>query len=324
MKNNRLLGLLCGIIFIAINFYTKGIAMGEKREPIALNLLGKIVFESEREEKETLGVYLLEYGRVSRLASGGNPKFYKDSSHIIYFHGREGYILLNLESNQQEKISFPKEFASPDFDISPDGKKIAFTSSKVQYSRWKVPQTNLFVANIDGTEIKQLTDTREYAGHPRWSPDGSHILFTCAENPVDQTDGGIFSIKSDGTDFRKILGGISRYGVEASWSPDGRKIVFNYCFERKGADDIYIINADGSNLTRVTKSPYNDRTPIFSPDGTKILFVSHRHPDPLLKGAELYVINIDGTNERQVTPPKKIRAYGRWRYATDSNPDWKE
>lgn len=322
---NTILISLCSIIILSSVYDAMKTFQEKSKKP--LNLPGKIVFHSERNEKGALGIYILEKGVIKRLDTGNWVHFYKNGSHIVYqgtIGTQSGYVVFDLQTGEKQFLPFPKEYVVYDYDISPNGRRIAFIASKVQYSKYKVPQPNLFVANIDGAEMKQLTDSGESIHHPRWSPDGKSILFTCAEDPLDQTKGGLFLIEPTGSNLRKILENITRYGIEPSWSPDGKKIAFNYDFEDKGADDIYIMNVDGSGLKRVTNSVYDDRMPVFSPDGKQILFVSYRHPDPLAKGAELYVINIDGTNERQVTPPKKIKAYGRWRYVTDSNPDWVE
>lgn len=69
---------------------------------------------------------------------------------------------------------------------------------------------------------------------------------------------------------------------------------------RDGNPEIYVMNADGSNQTRLTNSPFTDENPSFSPDGTKIAFHSHRnHPTGYL--GEVYVMNDDGSNQRRLT-----------------------
>src|SRR5688500_14146475 len=78
-----------------------------------------------------------------------------------------------------------------------------------------------------------------------------------------------------------LLGGVVYFalphaptGGSPSWSPDGAKIVFYS--ERDGNSEIYVMNADGSRPTRLTRHPANDGSPSFSPDGTKIAFDTDR------------------------------------------------
>lgn len=77
--------------------------------------------------------------------------------------------------------------------------------------------------------------------------------------------------------------------IQPSWSPDGSKIAF--CSDRHGNKDIYIMNVDGSNETRLTSNSANDYLPVWSTDGTKIAFVSDRTGN-----WDIYVMNTKGTN----------------------------
>jgi Tol biopolymer transport system component len=84
--------------------------------------------------------------------------------------------------------------------------------------------------------------------------------------------------------------------TEYSWSPDGKKLVFE-SYGNPDLMDIFIINADGSGETNLTNnSGIQDMSPIWSPNGKKILFTSDR-----TGSVEIYVINIDGTNLIQLT-----------------------
>ncbi len=83
---------------------------------------------------------------------------------------------------------------------------------------------------------------------------------------------------------------------EPAWSPDGSKIVFESRRDILTAREIYAMNADGTNLVRLTTNTVEDFYPSFSPDGTKILFVSNRDGN-----VEIYVMNTDGTNPVRLT-----------------------
>ena len=78
------------------------------------------------------------------------------------------------------------------------------------------------------------------------------------------------------------------------WSPDGRKIAFYSTVDNDW--EIYSINTDGSQLTRLTHSPGFDGEPTWSPDGSKIAFASDRDGD-----SEIYIMESDGSNVLQVT-----------------------
>jgi len=84
--------------------------------------------------------------------------------------------------------------------------------------------------------------------------------------------------------------------VFPAWSPDGRRIAFQS--DRDGEFEIYVINADGSNLTRLTGNPAKDVFPAWSPDGSHIAFVSDRDGN-----AEIYVMNADSPEPTPIPPP---------------------
>ncbi len=90
------------------------------------------------------------------------------------------------------------------------------------------------------------------------------------------------------------------------WSPDGRRIVFQ-SDRIDGNREIYLMNADGSGLVRLTQNAAEDQTPVWSPDGTRIAFQSDRDGN-----LEIYVMNADGSGQRNLTRHP----------AEDSHPKW--
>jgi Tol biopolymer transport system component len=82
--------------------------------------------------------------------------------------------------------------------------------------------------------------------------------------------------------------------VAPTWSPDGSRIAFQSL--RGGNEDIYVMDADGSNLIRLTTSVAADMHPAWSPDGTRIAFVSSRGAD-----YDIYVMNADGSGQTALT-----------------------
>ena len=144
---------------------------------------------------------------------------------------------------------------------SPDGKKIAFMS--VGYSR-----TNLYeihVINADGSDEMRLTRSKGGEGEPKWSPDGQTLTFTYNGDGSTQ----ICTIKADGSE-RECLTKTIYYDNEPQWSPDGKKILFVSRRDVIGddyihSDEIYIMNADGSEQTRLTNNQLSDTNPQWAP-----------------------------------------------------------
>ena len=172
--------------------------------------------------------------------------------------------------------------------LSPDGKKIVFTSLKDG-------DLDIYVMNADGSNVRQLTHSLGYDGGPWWSPDGKTIAYR-ANHPTDSKDVAdykaliaqrlvrpnkmdLWLMDADGGNQRQIthLGGAS-FGP--SWTPDGKRIVFssNYHTDPKlGNFDVFLVNTDGSGIEQITTSPVFDGFPMFSPDGKQFVWASNRH-----------------------------------------------
>ena len=172
--------------------------------------------------------------------------------------------------------------------LSPDGKKIAFTSLKGG-------DLDIYVMNIDGTHLRQLTHEVGYDGGPWWSPDGSQIVYR-ANHPVSESEltayrdllaqrlvrpnkMDLWLMDADGGNKRQITQlGAASFGP--SWTPDGRQIIFasnHHTDPKLGNFDLFLVKPDGSGLEQVTTAPTFDGFPMFSPDGKRLVWASNRH-----------------------------------------------
>ena len=136
-------------------------------------------------------------------------------------------------------------------EYSPDGREIAFASNRGGYV------SNVWVMNANGGALKRLTRPRLQAWAPDWSPDGSHIIFTSdAELPFSS----VWVMRPDGSGLKELTN-FPADQVEAwfaRYSPDGKRIVLvsDLADPDLCCSDLYVMNADGSNLhTVVTTQP---------------------------------------------------------------------
>ena len=173
--------------------------------------------------------------------------------------------------------------------ISPDGKKIIFTSMRDG-------DLDLYVMDKDGKNVKRLTTELGYDGGAFFSPDGKQIVYRSfhpktdaqiarykdrlANNLIEPTVFEVWVMNVDGSNKRQVtkLGAAS---FAPFFTPDGKKIIFctNYFAtdQRKRNFDLALINVDGTGMERVTFNESFDGFPMFSPDGKKLVFASNRN-----------------------------------------------
>jgi WD40-like Beta Propeller Repeat len=168
------------------------------------------------------------------------------------------------------------------------------------------PRSGLFTTNPDGTGLTKLPSVPGDTD-PAWSPDGSKIAFV----RFREGGAGIWVVNADGTGTRRVTDGgpdVDGTDLGPAWSPDGSRIAFaregRPAKAATGNTDIYVVNADGTDVVRLTDDPMMEYAPTWSPDGSRIAFVAYdlaaggNPPSPL----RLYVMNADGTDMKALGP----------------------
>jgi Tol biopolymer transport system component len=138
---------------------------------------------------------------------------------------------------------------------SPDGTKIAFVSDRDG-------NDEIYVMNADGSNQHRLSNHSASDVFPSWSPDGTEIVFQSSR--VGGESWGIYIMDDDGTNVRPLHTSMNYISNVPSWSSDGTKIVFSSLRDADQAE-IYIMNRDGSNVTRLTTNTSTDLFPRWVP-----------------------------------------------------------
>lgn len=158
---------------------------------------------------------------------------------------------------------------------------------------------NIWVMRPDGGGQVQLTFEEEEDGKPTWSPDGSRIAFDRFSTSCACRSLLVMNADGSGQDTL-VLSTISFESAgDPSWSPDGSRIAF--VSNRDNVPDstyIYVVDADGSNLTRITRGGRPPSNPDWSPDGSRLAFVAY----PDTGGTQaIHLMDPDGSNVVQLT-----------------------
>ncbi len=147
----------------------------------------------------------------------------------------------------------------------------------------------IFIADYDGANVKQITEHGSISIKPKISPDGTKIAY------LSYKDRYSFLYV-----FDRLTGKVTPLSREVglnsapAWFPDGNRLAMT--LSKDANMEIYIRNIDGSNPVRITRDKSADTSPSVSPDGSKIAFVSDRGGSP-----QIYVMNADGSDLRRIS-----------------------
>jgi len=172
---------------------------------------------------------------------------------------------------------------------------------------------DIFVADLNGKIIAQLTDEKGYDAEATVNPQGDKIVYTSTRSG----DLELWTMDIDGSNKKQVTNGLG-YDGGAFFSPDGKKLIFRASRPQTEADkkeytdllakglvqptemELFVCNVDGSDLKQITKLGNANWAPFFHPSGEKIIFASN-HNSKRGFPFNLFMINVDGTGLEQIT-----------------------
>jgi TolB protein len=246
------------------------------------------------------GVRAVRRGSVAALAAGLE---WSPDGRKLAFAAEDAIWVMDADGSDLVRLVGPgdtagRAFMSPTW--SPDGGRIACTA-------FRDGARDIWVMDADGNNRRRLVWTpRRFELEVDWSPVGRRIAFS--------SDGyfpAVYVMNVNGSNLRKLTLERGFEAMEPDWSPDARRIAFTRWQGSFGTEELYVVNANGTQRVRLTNNYVADRDPTWSPDGSTIAFErSGFFPE---SKSEIYVMNADGTGVKRLTH----------NHVADTSPAWR-
>jgi TolB protein len=239
---------------------------------------GTIAFTDSSSQLSTMNPDGTHKRRLTHLSSAAYveaPQYSADGNWVVFdssrLHNTDIYIIKS-DGTQLKRVTNDATYGwSPSW--SPDGKRIVYASDG--------SASQILIMHRDGSHIRALgSATGEY---PRFSPNGKKIAYGGA-------DGLIHVMSADGSHDHALTTGPATSDYP-DWSPDGKKI--GYTSNASGQSEVWIMRSDGTHAHQVTTTGA-EFSPVFSPDGTKILYRNGHDP------GSLFVSRLDGSARHKI------------------------
>jgi Tol biopolymer transport system component len=296
----------------------KQLSFGGENAEAYFSFDGKqLIFQSKRDELKCDQIFTMntDGSNVRRVSNGEGRTtcsyFFKNNKKVLYGSTHlgakecppnpdfsKGYVwaiyptydifTANANGTKIKQLTKTKGYDA-EATVSPDGKKIIFTSMRDG-------DLDLYVMDSNGKNVKRLTTELGYDGGAFFSPDGKQIVYRAfhpktdaeiaryklrlSEDLIEPNNFEIWVMNADGTNKRQVTK-LATASFAPFFTPDGKKIIF--CTNHFASDarkrnfDLALINVDGTGLERVTYNETFDGFPMFSPDGKKLVFASNRN-----------------------------------------------
>jgi serine/threonine protein kinase len=200
----------------------------------------------------------------------------------------------------------PLPTVDPSISLSPQPTPIGGGIGQIAFASDRSGLPQIYLINIDGTDLKPLTSMSDGACQPSWAPDGLSLVFTspCPDSEETYSGAGLWILDMANLQPQPLLttpGG----DYDPAWSPEGERIAFTS--ERLGRPQVHVMTIDGGQVDNVSGIFAREVQPTWSPQGTALVFVSYRNG-----GAQVWLMSDGGGNEQRFARGESPDTHPAW------------
>jgi TolB protein len=299
--------------------------------PIVLSLFSLIALSGIKAGGDSLLLpgekHLSNIRQLTSSGKNAEAYFSFDGKRLIFQSTRDGFqcdqiFTMNVDGSGMRLVSGGKGQTTCGY-FFPDGRRILYSSThpsgpdcppvppRGKRFIWPLHPFEIFTANAEGGDLKQLTFTGAYNAEATVSGDGRIVFTSLRDGDLD-----IYTMDSDGSNVKRLT---HQKGYDGGpfFSADGKRIVYR-AYHPKGKEleeyeeslkkkqviggrlELFVMNSDGSDQKQITSNGASNFSPFFHPNGRRIIFASNLH-QPEGRSFNLYIINVDGTGLEQIT-----------------------
>jgi Tol biopolymer transport system component len=230
------------------------------------------------------------------------PSWSPDGSQIAFESSRDDSLftevyIVTLASGGMVRLTDDSGYIDGQPAWSPLGNRIAFASNRDSAG------ADIYLMDVDGSNVKRLTTDAANDGQPAWSPTGDRIAFVSDRVGGSSTD--IFVMDTAGNNVVNVTN-VAGVDLAPAWSPDGSKIAFHSDRDPAGFA-IWVMDANGANPAKVSPANPPCELPSWRPDGLQLAFDCD---------GDIWVSNPDGSNRQRITRTtnsQRLETLPRWK-----------
>lgn len=238
----------------------------------------------------------------------------KNHPNLVFVSNKNGnndIFIYNENGSQINQLTFDKGDDNLP-SLSPNGDEIVFTSNRFYKNNdvYDITKTDLFILNLNNKVLSRLIFDPSFITTPSWSPDAKKLVFI--SNQVNGLP-NIFISNRDGSSLKQLT--TKTIDSYPTWSPDGKEILFS---SQRGQNkngsanilDLYKMNTDGTDIKRLTDMNSINISPIWSPDGKSIAFLSK--PDFSDHFYDIFIVDANGNSVKRITNEHNVYSHISW------------